>query len=1051
MKYINTREAYLNLINETFANETTWGGSLLGRLVNSIIRKAKVEINYHKIKSIAHAIKIELDGLIANGLSDEAKGEIAKITAKALLEEIYRVVNSDEKENVKLYQLLDENKDGLITQSIKFLELLPDGTTLGRGAKEELIQKLEKFKSLLENINENTEEVTEEEKEELAKKVEEENGEKEEDDDEDDLEETSVDDFETIYKLLQSILGMHKEIEPRLPKRKEHKPGLGTPNPKENDEEAEEVEGQDVPNPKNTSITKKNGLKQHPDVTISRKEPHLLNKGTHGIDQTNTQQKNIGGAQNQKLIGGPSENLLGFWDFLSTINEFRIEGPKNNKVAVNQPKSKSKNALNEPELKVVDYGKKNQKTASKDGDYIDFEMVGDDDKNNNTTVDNKDIWAKIIRIWINSGISNHIPMIRTLVEKSKDESAVERKWVLRIAKQLKVNSSTHGRNMHDELVSEASSDVIATAIPKSISLIANGFYALKETNTQKLGQFGEHLNVFNSCYAIIVNPDRMLKTSKNKDKSKLDEPETKGLNAPQNNQNNNQSSPEPELNKNTGMIRTESVNYFLDLLKEAENLYEYVDLSDGNNSLPDDTNLAEPEHELEETGIDEPEEVDDNNGNLDVRGAWDQVFEENEENEWKLSEGEAKEAQKKIENEKFEINLTDENNKDRIIKIANLFGVAYRRYTTSVIPSHRPNGKVSNLTFREYIHLGTGGSPGTPENPGAGPWANRRIFHKFSEMISSYIENDEYKKIFNYSKIKRTDGKLLKGNVLLEFIRDMIDETALKSYDKRRSEFLNKYFGLEGYTYKEPEGVSGKSTSSSEYAEADETLQWQAINNITIANVGNIEKGSFLAFNVRFKLDGKKEEHKVIIGQVLEIKDNKIILKWLYDNEAIPHAFASAKLTHGYSYTTTDTKKPPKAEAAPKEPLYIGMIDLTLKLKTKPDNNTDTEPVETQGIIPNHNFFMVFKDITKPDNTTDYNYHRVHFIPYKNKPGVVNRVIKNAISILVKSDKQDNKNPVIGKLDSQGSKSILPTDKIVNLDETIDQLSNYMERNRNKI
>ena len=455
--------------------------------------------------------------------------------------------------------------------------------------------------------------------------------------------------------------------------------------------------------------------------------------------------------------------------------------------------------------------------------------------------------------------------------------------------------------------------------------------------------------------------------------------------------------------------------------------------------------MDDEDESTEQQQINAPKE----NTNLSVQGSWEQVFDKNEENKWKLSEQEAKQAQDKIKDAKFIINITDEDNKDRLIKITNLFGRAYRCYVTSVIPSNRPGGKVSNLTFREYIHLGTD-TPGSPDNPGNGPWANKRVFHSFVNYISSYIENEDYKQIFNYGKIKRTDGKLLRGNVLLEFIRDMIDETALKSFDKRRTEFLNKYFGLEGYTYKEPEGTSTKNNGSkSEHAEADENLQWQSINNITVNNVDNIEKGSFLAFNVRYKLDGKKEEHKVIIGQVLEIKGSKIILKWLYDNEAIPHAYAGAKLTHGYSYTTTDLKKPPRAEAAPKEPLYIGLIDLDMKVKTK--LNGSTSDTETQGVLPNHNFFMAFKDITKIDDSTDHNYHRVHFTPYQNKLGVVNRVVKNPISILVISDKQGNKNPVIGDLDKLASKSIIPTDKIINLDQTVDQLTNYIARNKSKI
>ena len=92
MKYLNTREAFLNSVNETFDNEITFGGSLLGRLVNSIIRKASIEVNYNKVGSIAKAIEDELNGLISNGLSEEAKAEIKKLLAPLLLEKIYETL-----------------------------------------------------------------------------------------------------------------------------------------------------------------------------------------------------------------------------------------------------------------------------------------------------------------------------------------------------------------------------------------------------------------------------------------------------------------------------------------------------------------------------------------------------------------------------------------------------------------------------------------------------------------------------------------------------------------------------------------------------------------------------------------------------------------------------------------------------------------------------------------------------------------------------------------------------------------------------------------------
>jgi hypothetical protein len=802
MKYLDTREIYLKTINETFTNEITFGGSLLGRLVNSIIRKAKVEINYKKINSIAEAIQIELNGLITNGLNDEAKLAVSKITAHALLEEIYKVSHSTESDKNKIQYLLDFNKKGLITQSIDFLKYLPDGIQLGKGDKNELVSKLEKYKKILEQININ-------------------------DLEEDTTEETPKEDnSEKINELLEIIIKMNDLIDKSKP---EH---------------------------------------------------------------------------------------MSFNDWLTNV----------------QDKEKQKEKL---KLSFVN-------------------------------------WSVLLQIWNQSGIINNIDNIKKIIS-NKDINELNL-----ISTEIK-NKSTH-------LLESTNS-----SITESIIKLAESFFKLDDNEIQKFDSFGNLITSFNTCY----------KTFNNK--------------------------------KFEGVI-----NYFIELINENNT---NVNTTDDSDDIEETTIEDDEDNELETT---KGEQIKNNST---VIQSWFEVFKENEENEWRISSNEVNKVRDMVESANFEINLVDDDSKDRIIKITNLFGRAYRLYTSSVIPSGRPGGRVSNKTFREYIHLGTG-SPGTPENPGSGPWANKKIYDGFSSKISSYIEDNMYKKIFNYGKIKRTDGKALKGNVLLEFIRDMIDETALKSFDKRRSEFLNKYFGLEGYTYKEPDGVYGVNSTKSEHSESDETLQWQSINNITTNNSGSIQNGTFIAFNVKFKLENKTEDHKVIIGQVLQIKGGKILLRWVYDNEAILHAYAGAKLTHGYSYTTTDLKKTPKAELAPKESMYIGLIDLNIKNVTKTSTGND---IETEGIKPNHIFFMASKDITKPDNNTDYNYHRVHYFVHNPKLGVVNRTIKNPISVLVKTDKEGNKKQVIGSTDKVASTSIIPNDKKINIDEIIDQLESYTQRNKNKI
>ena len=253
------------------------------------------------------------------------------------------------------------------------------------------------------------------------------------------------------------------------------------------------------------------------------------------------------------------------------------------------------------------------------------------------------------------------------------------------------------------------------------------------------------------------------------------------------------------------------------------------------------------------------------------------------------------------------------NGRDRIIKIANLFGKAYRLIVTPTIPSGRPDGKVSNLTFRQYIYLGKE-HPGTPDKPGYGPWASRRLFDKFKGLINHYIEEERFRKIFNAGKIKRTDGRSMKGNVLLEFIRDMTDENTLKNFDKNRSNLLNKYFGLE-YTNK-ADGQNINTDKSNPSVQDSTNLRW-----ITQENaVKKLDKGSFVAINCDIQESGKLK-NKVLVGQVIGFNNGKVFIKYCYDTEAISEAYS------GYEVLPEAERLDgcsPKREA----PVHLAVLDL---------------------------------------------------------------------------------------------------------------------------
>ena len=99
MRYLNKRDEFLNSIkidsykplitriNEQadsgpFANDIPWGDSLLGRLIDSTIRKAKIGNNLLKIKSVENRLRDAFDEILAYSKineDEESKKEVAKL------------------------------------------------------------------------------------------------------------------------------------------------------------------------------------------------------------------------------------------------------------------------------------------------------------------------------------------------------------------------------------------------------------------------------------------------------------------------------------------------------------------------------------------------------------------------------------------------------------------------------------------------------------------------------------------------------------------------------------------------------------------------------------------------------------------------------------------------------------------------------------------------------------------------------------------------------------------------------------------------------------
>ena len=174
MKYLSNRDEFLkrsiikideyrttednSSINEELesgpmANDIPWNDSLLGRLINSTIRKAKVGANLVRIKQVAKRLNGAFEDLLARSaegqLSKEELAQKNKITIYKFLEALQKSVEDGE----KVYAIKNLT-DLAISDFKKFIEVTPaDELAVEKGDLEKLVKQLEDFRKFLEPFN----------------------------------------------------------------------------------------------------------------------------------------------------------------------------------------------------------------------------------------------------------------------------------------------------------------------------------------------------------------------------------------------------------------------------------------------------------------------------------------------------------------------------------------------------------------------------------------------------------------------------------------------------------------------------------------------------------------------------------------------------------------------------------------------------------------------------------------------------------------------------------------------------------------------------------
>ena len=164
MKYLSNRDEFLkrslNKIDEyksieidieklneadnsgPFANDIPWNDSLLGRLINSTIRKAKIGINLVRIKAVNRRLEDAFEDLLGSSMTAEMSEEDKKNKTKVL---VFKFLEELEKE-VKAGGNVGEIKR-LTDAAIKNISEVEDLEN-----KESLIKQLEDFKKFLEQF-----------------------------------------------------------------------------------------------------------------------------------------------------------------------------------------------------------------------------------------------------------------------------------------------------------------------------------------------------------------------------------------------------------------------------------------------------------------------------------------------------------------------------------------------------------------------------------------------------------------------------------------------------------------------------------------------------------------------------------------------------------------------------------------------------------------------------------------------------------------------------------------------------------------------------------
>lgn len=709
MKYLKNRQEFLtgvieykesyryksediqtsSIVKEALENDITWGGSLLGRLINSTIRKAVIGAKVFRVNPMIKKLRAQLESLEGDYLGKE-QSLADQSVIYALFEAIKKAAIKPEPLDVFL-------KDGgLIDELVRRLDDIEDFPR-----KDDLKSKIEQFRKDLEDLRKGGVVVDKEEEET-----------EDEEEPEEGIDILKQKFISSVIKILEAVISIHgklKGTEPVVAK-KEPKYKIGD-------------------------------IYVHTNAQGVKKKVKLLSF----TDQLGT---------------GPDKKFLTKDDIIR--NRLEKKKGKNKNVFVEFLDDNDNSLPNRPTMAVdistltidpkdtnVNIGASNNNdTHINNESFIILESI-DDPKA-------KEAYDNILKYDKSSNIGTYVKSIQAIIDGSKEDKSVGFEWagimwpaqgttnakIITLGRQLVWNLKTVGKPL--EIVSESYNEF--NDVNKSLSLFCRPILGLKSSNLVDLME-----GISDDIKSIIESFDSIIKISpKISEEKKVEEPKSDVK--------------EYLLSSYTKFIK----------INEADEAVSGATASGATASSPEsDSDKEKPMNP--------------------VFKAYKNNFTEEDEAIWIATKEKKAEIDSKFKNVK--INIDTSGRVDPIVRIANIFGDAYKLFMVEQIPSGRPNGRVSQKTWREYKYLGKGTGDWTPDRGPNGPFAAKAIFKKWEKGVMSIIEDQKLRKIFANPNLS-INGNPGAGQTLFTFMNDMLEDDALKDYDGARRRLLLKYFNI---------------------------------------------------------------------------------------------------------------------------------------------------------------------------------------------------------------------------------------------------------------